>query len=79
MPVKTYTREVPTLLTRDEMRDLLKRAHAHCKTAVKLKRHSIGKKRPRTVVFRSREEYLACIKSFIDKELEEKAKALGAV
>ena len=77
MPKKTYTREVTTILTREEMAELLKEAHAHCKEAVKPKYHQIGVKRKRSVVYRPRSEYLACIKNYINNKIKEKLRAMG--
>jgi hypothetical protein len=69
MPVKTYTRTVETIFTRDEIKDLLQKAHAHCKDAVKPIPHRIGRTRRRTVKYRKREEYLNCIKQYIYREM----------
>ena len=72
MPKKTYTREVITLFSKDELSDLLKQAHEHCKSVVKAKGHYVGKKRKRRVITRPRAEYQACIKRFIEEKIRER-------
>ena len=69
----TYTREVYRFISREELRELLKRAHEECKREVPLTVHRTGKKRERTVLTRPRDEYLACIRR---KILEEIAKRI---
>jgi hypothetical protein len=73
MPKKTYTREVETLFSKEEMTVLMREAHAHCKNAVKETLHRIGKTRRRTVKMRKREDYLNCIKEFIHRRIAERA------
>jgi len=73
MPVKTYTREVETLFSKDEMSALFKEAHSYCKNAVAPKPHRIGK-RGRLVIYRPRSEYLNCIKNYIQKKVDERVK-----
>ena len=77
MPTKTYTRTITTLFTREEMANLLKEAHNVCKTKVKPTYHKIGRSRPRSVVFRSRAEYLSCIKDYINSKVMERVKSVG--
>jgi hypothetical protein len=77
MPTKTYTRVVETLFTREEMKTLLEEAHKHCKDAIKMTLHKIGKKRPRSVIMRKRDDYLDCIKKFIHGKIAERAKEKG--
>jgi hypothetical protein len=71
-PKKTYVREVQPIFTREEMRTLLKAAHAHCKDTVKFVLHRIGQTRKRTVFMRKRDEYLACIRDFIYSKIAER-------
>jgi hypothetical protein len=71
-PKKTYVREVQTIFTRDEMRELLKEAHTECKKTIPIEPHRIGRTRKRTVLMRRREKYLDCIKSYIHKKLAER-------
>jgi hypothetical protein len=78
MPAKTYTRQVLTLFTREEMASLLKEAHNACKAKVKPRLHKIGRTRQRTVVYRERAEYLNCIKEYINNKIAERVKAVGA-
>ncbi|HDJ94977.1 MAG TPA: hypothetical protein ENG46_01400 [Acidilobales archaeon] len=77
MPTKEYKRVVQTIFTREEMAALLKEAHEHCKTAVKPKYHVIGVKRKRSVIYRPRSEYLACIKNYIQKKIKERLASMG--
>jgi hypothetical protein len=72
MPVKTYTREVQTIFTREEMRTLLESAHRECKAKVAIVPHRIGVKRKRTVLMRKRSDYLDCIKDYIHSKLAER-------
>jgi hypothetical protein len=69
---KTYTREVYRFFTREELQELLKRAHAECKKEVPLTVHQIGVKRKRTVMMRKREDYKNCIRKKILEELKRK-------
>jgi hypothetical protein len=69
---KTYTREVYRFFTREELQDLLKRAHAECKKEVPLVVHKHKGKRERTVMMRKREDYLKCIRRKIIEELKKK-------
>jgi len=73
---KTYTREVIRLFTREELAELLKRAHEHCKATVGLTYHSIGKARKRNVVMRPATAYRECIKDFINKAVQDKLKGV---
>lgn len=77
MPEKTYTRLVYRLFTREELADLLKRAHDHCKKAVKLTYHRIGKARKRPIIARDRSEYMACIRSYIDSEIKKRIETMN--
>ena len=76
MPTKTYTRQVVTLFTREEMANLLKEAHNYCKSKVKPTYHKIGHTRPRSVVYRNRSEYLACIKDYINQKVQERVRSV---
>ena len=69
---KTYTREVVRFFTREELQDLLKRAHAECKKEVPLVVHQIGKTRKRTVLMRQADAYRNCIKRKIIEALKAK-------
>ncbi len=73
MPERTYTRTVYTLFTREEMAELLREAHEHCKSEIKVSYHYVGKKRKRPVIARNREGYLRCIKDYINKKVKERA------
>jgi hypothetical protein len=75
MPTKTYTREVQTLFTREEMAGLLKEAHNYCKSKVPRVYHKIGRTRPRSVIFRTRDSYLSCIKEYINQKVQERVRA----
>ena len=77
MPVKTYTRQVLTLFTREEMARLLKEAHDHCKASVKPTYHKIGRTRQRSVIYRERSAYLNCIKEYINSKVMERVRAAG--
>ena len=77
MPTKTYTREVQTIFTREEMQALLKEAHEHCKREVAPEYHQIGKNRKRSVVYRPRGKYLDCIKNYIHAKIQERLASLG--
>ena len=72
MPVKTYTREVWTVFTQEELKDILKQAHEYCKEHVPRVRHKIGRKRQRTVWTRPREQYQQCIRNFIEQKIKER-------
>ena len=76
MPVKTYTREVIRLFTKDELAQLLKEAHDHCKATVKPTYHHVGRKRPRALIARPRDAYQQCIKQYINQKIQEK---LGSI
>ena len=69
---KTYTREVMRLFTKDEVADLLKQAHAHCKSQVKISYHTIGKNRKRNVIARPSGEYQSCIRNYINQEIQKR-------
>jgi len=73
--VKTYTREVIRFFTKEELTELLRSAHAECKTEVPLTVHRIGKKRPRTVMMRKADDYRNCIRRKIIEKLKEKIPA----
>ena len=77
MPTKTYTRTITTLFTKEEMTNLLKEAHNVCKSKVKPTYHKIGRTRPRSVVFRSRADYLACIKEYINQKVQERVRSVA--
>jgi hypothetical protein len=77
MPTKSYTRQVITLFTRDEVSRLLKEAHDACKAKVKPTYHKIGRTRQRSVVYRERDAYLNCIKEYINNKVMERVKAIG--
>jgi hypothetical protein len=70
--VKTYTREVRRLFTKDEVASLLKEAHNYCKANLKVTYHTIGRKRPRNVLTVPREQYQACIRDYIAKKIQER-------
>jgi len=72
MLVKTYTREIRRLFTKDEVASLLRDAHNYCKANLKVTYHPIGKKRPRNVLAIPRDEYQRCIKDYIMKKIEER-------
>jgi len=72
---KTYTREVYRFFTREELAELLKRAHEECKKEVPLTVHRTGKKRQRTVITHKKEEYLSCIRRKILDKLKERIPA----
>jgi len=74
MPTKTYTVKKETFFTKDEMTQLFKQAHQHCQGQVKPTVHRIGK-RGRLVKTRPREEYLSCIKNYINEQVMRKAGA----
>jgi len=57
-------------LTRDEMRDIIKLAHEHCKKAIGV---AIGKRR----LTRARKDYLDCLKKFIQWEIYNRLVAKG--
>jgi len=69
---KTYTREVRRFFTREELADLLKKAHEECKKEVPLTVHQIGTKRKRTVLMRRADAYRSCIKKKIVEALKSK-------
>jgi hypothetical protein len=69
------------VLSREIIRDFIKKAHEECRKKIKFVRHEIGGKlggRPRVSLRRSREEYIGCIRDMIrelvDKKLEELTK-----
>jgi len=72
MPTKTYTREVTTLFTKEEIAQLLKEAHEHCKREVKPTWHQIGKTRKRGILARPRRQYQECIKRYINQKIKER-------
>jgi hypothetical protein len=72
MPTKTYTRTVESIFTIEQIKDLLRNAHNHCKTQVKAVPHRIGKSRRRTVIMRRRDEYLNCIRQYIYEQIGNK-------
>ena len=76
MPVKTYQRVIFRLFSREELAQLFKEAHAFCKRHVPYKLHQIGQKRKRTVISRSREDLLDCIKAYIRDKVVERAKEI---
>jgi len=69
---KTYTREVIRLFTKDEVANLLKQAHSHCKSQVKMSYHSIGRNRKRNVIARPSAEYQSCIREYINQEIQKR-------
>jgi len=76
VPTKTYTREVITLFTKDELAQLLREAHEYCKREVKPTYHHVGKTRKRAIIARPRGAYQDCIKRYINQKIQEK---IGAV
>jgi len=69
---KTYTRTIYRIMTREEVQGLFKKAHEACKDQLKPTRHEIGGRyggSKRKVISRPRGEYIACIKRFIDEEV----------
>jgi hypothetical protein len=53
------------------MKSLLKEAHKHCKDTVKKIPHRIGKAK-RLVISPTRQEYLSCIRDYINKKISER-------
>ena len=78
MPIKEYKREVLTLFTKDELAQLLKEAHEHCKREVKPTYHHVGKKRKRAIIARPRGAYQDCIKRYINQKIQERLGSVGA-
>ena len=76
MPTKTYTRSVITLFTKDEIASLLREAHNACKTKIKPTYHKIGK-RGRPIIARSRDQYVNCIKEYINSKVAERVKSVA--
>lgn len=69
---KTYTRNIYRIMSREEVQGLFKRAHEACRNQIKPMRHEIGGTfggSKRRVIARPRGEYIACIKRFIDEEV----------
>lgn len=77
MPEKTYMRTVYRLFTREELSEMLKRAHEECKREVPLSYHRIGVKRKRPIIARNREQYLACIRRKIDEEIKKRLESMN--
>ena len=65
----TITRRHP--FTFEDVKELLKKAHEHCKKTVKAVPHRVGKAK-RLVISPPRSEYLKCIREYIYAEIEKK-------
>jgi hypothetical protein len=59
-----------------EMHALLKEAHEYCKKTILPTKHKVGKSSPRTKFTRSREDYLNCIREYINKKYDERAREI---
>jgi hypothetical protein len=70
--VKTYTREIRRLFTKDEVATLLKEAHNFCKVNLKPTYHAIGQRRKRNVISVPRDQYQTCIRDYIEKKIQER-------
>ncbi len=70
MPGKTKG----SIFTFAEIHAIIKEAHDYCKKTVLPSKHRVGKSSPRTKFTRSREAYLSCIRDYINKKYDEKAK-----
>jgi hypothetical protein len=71
LKVTTYTREYRHVFSFDEIKSILKEAHKHCKDTVKATPHRIGKAR-RLVIAPTRQEYLNCIRNYINEKIKER-------
>ena len=65
----TITRRHP--FTFEDIKELLRKAHEHCKKTVPAKPHRVGKAK-RLVISPPRGDYLKCIRDYIYAEIEKK-------
>jgi len=70
--VKEYTVKRLRIVTREELAEMLKKAHEECKAEVKPTYHQIGKSRKRATVSRPAVQYRECIKRKINEYIKSK-------